>query len=104
MISELSNWGHRQASSLILSDVDFPSANHCIGAATKKITARKEIIVSGGAFGSPRFLLNSGIGDTSDLKKAGVEPLHHLPDVGKGSTDHVAASILWTEIPPPRPP
>ena len=59
-----------------------------IGGATKTFKARREVILSLGAFGSPQALMVSGIGDTQELQKAGVTPVHHLPGVGKNLQDH----------------
>ncbi|MDE2362081.1 MAG: GMC family oxidoreductase N-terminal domain-containing protein [Hyphomicrobiales bacterium] len=59
-----------------------------VGDETKTVRARKEVIVSGGAFGSPQLLMLSGVGDAEALKKAGVAPLHHLPGVGENLQDH----------------
>ena len=50
--------------------------------------ARREIILSAGAFGTPAILMRSGIGDAADLQKAGVAVKHHLPGVGKKLQDH----------------
>ncbi len=47
-----------------------------------------EIILSAGSIGSPHILLNSGIGDSSELTALGIQPVLHLPDVGKNLTDH----------------
>ncbi|RXW14761.1 hypothetical protein EST38_g11095 [Candolleomyces aberdarensis] len=52
------------------------------------VTAKKELIVSAGAFGTPHLLLNSGIGDRKELEDVKVKSIHHLPDVGKGLSDH----------------
>ncbi|KAJ8507343.1 hypothetical protein ONZ45_g10276 [Pleurotus djamor] len=57
--------------------------------ATRLITATREIILSGGVIGTPNILLHSGIGDSASLLRAGIKPLHHLPDVGLNFTDHV---------------
>src|SRR5260370_2324100 len=50
--------------------------------------ARREVIVSSGAFGSPQILLLSGIGDAEALKAQGILPLQHLPRVGRNLQDH----------------
>lgn len=61
------------------------------------VTARKELIVSGGAFETPHLLLNSGIGDKNELEDVQVKSIHHLPDVGKGLSDHLAFQpIGWS--------
>ncbi len=48
----------------------------------------KEIILSAGSIGSPHILLNSGIGPRTELAALGIQPVLHLPDVGKNLTDH----------------
>ncbi|KAH6912227.1 hypothetical protein BKA70DRAFT_829049 [Coprinopsis sp. MPI-PUGE-AT-0042] len=60
------------------------------GGARTVLTARKEVILSGGAFGTPQILLNSGIGDRQDLASVGVQTVHHLPDVGRNMHDHTS--------------
>ena len=57
---------------------------------TLSVTARKEVVLSGGTFETPHILLNSGIGDKAHLDSVGVKTIHHLPDVGKGLSDHVS--------------
>ncbi len=61
------------------------------GAMTVK--ANKEVILSAGAVVSPKILLQSGIGDGSELKERGVESTHHLPGVGKNLQDHAAILV-----------
>lgn len=52
------------------------------------IKARKEVILSAGAFHSPQLLMLSGIGPASDLKMHGIPVLQDLP-VGKMMSDHL---------------
>ncbi|KAJ2931949.1 hypothetical protein H1R20_g5138, partial [Candolleomyces eurysporus] len=70
---------------------------------TRILSAAKEIILSGGVIGTPQILLNSGIGNKTELETLGIPPLLNLPDVGQGLTDHVATTIAWTVIPPNTP-
>ena len=64
---------------------------------TRRIAARREVIVSGGAIGSPQMLLLSGIGDGAALQRLGIAVQHHLPAVGENYHDHVAANVqMWT--------
>jgi choline dehydrogenase len=69
-----------------------------------KIAAAREVILSAGAINSPKILMLSGIGDSADLKKAGVEAVHHLPGVGRNFQDHILlAGCIWeykTPLPP----
>ncbi|KPQ08003.1 MAG: oxidoreductase [Rhodobacteraceae bacterium HLUCCA12] len=51
--------------------------------------ARREVIVAGGAFGSPRLLMLSGIGPADELRSHGLEVAHELPGVGQNLQDHL---------------
>jgi choline dehydrogenase-like flavoprotein len=57
--------------------------------------ADREVIVSAGAFGSPKLLQLSGIGDPADLAAAGIETVHALPGVGKNLHDHCDVDIVY---------
>lgn len=54
----------------------------------KTIRAKREVIVSAGAFQSPQLLMVSGIGDRTELEAQGIAVVHHLPGVGKNLHDH----------------
>lgn len=53
------------------------------------IRARREIILSAGAIGSPQLLLLSGIGPARHLRTEGIEVVHDAPEVGSNLQDHV---------------
>lgn len=59
------------------------------------LTARREVILSAGAIGSPHILMNSGIGDGDVMSQAGVQPKHELPGVGKNLQDHLQARPVF---------
>lgn len=59
------------------------------------LKARREVILSGGAVGSPHILMLSGIGDATELKAAGIDPTHSLPGVGKNLQDHLQARTTF---------
>ena len=63
--------------------------------AVKRIRARREVIVSGGAINSPMLLMNSGVGPAGELKAVGIEPRHDVPGVGKNLQDHVQARFTF---------
>ena len=52
-----------------------------------------EIILCAGAINSPQLLMLSGIGDADALTQAGIEPIHHLPGVGRNLQDHVCVRV-----------
>ena len=55
----------------------------------KEVRARRDVIVSGGAFASPQLLLLSGIGPARELRQLGIDVAHELPGVGKNLRDHI---------------
>ena len=58
------------------------------------LRANREVIVSSGAIGSPKLLLQSGIGPADHLKKAGVAVKHDLPGVGENLQDHLDLFVI----------
>ncbi len=58
------------------------------------LRANREVIVSSGAIGSPKLLLQSGIGPADHLKKAGVNVRHDLPGVGENMQDHLDLFVI----------
>ena len=58
------------------------------GKELKQIRARREVIVSSGAFQTPQLLMLSGVGDAAALAKHGIAATQHLPGVGQNLQDH----------------
>lgn len=65
------------------------------GGAMQDIRARKEVILSAGAIGSPQILMLSGIGDPEDLSPHGIEVRTALRGVGKNLQDHLQARPVF---------
>jgi len=59
------------------------------GGKVKLIEAGQEVILSGGAFGSPHLLMLSGIGPRDELAAHGIDVVHELPGVGQNLQDHL---------------
>jgi choline dehydrogenase len=59
----------------------------------RKILARREVVLTAGAYGSPALLMLSGIGNGQDLTSLGIDVKHHLPEVGRNLRDHPAADL-----------
>ncbi|MGJ5007368.1 GMC family oxidoreductase [Bradyrhizobium oligotrophicum] len=60
------------------------------GGVPVEVRARKEVILSGGAYNSPQLLQLSGIGAPELLEEHGIEVRHALRSVGEGLQDHYA--------------
>ncbi|KAK6977663.1 choline dehydrogenase [Favolaschia claudopus] len=61
----------------------------------REIVARREVIVSGGAFQTPQLLMLSGIGDRAQLKQFGIRTVVHLPGVGSNLQDNDEVPAWW---------
>lgn len=62
----------------------------------RHIRARREVILSAGAYGSPQLLMLSGIGPTEELRAHGIETVHELPGLGRNLQDHLDYIITYT--------
>jgi choline dehydrogenase len=56
--------------------------------------ARKEIVVSGGAFNSPQLLQLSGVGPAELLRKHGIDVVLDAPGVGHDLQDHLQVRVV----------
>ncbi len=54
-----------------------------------------EVIVSGGAYGSPQLLLLSGLGPAEHLRDMGIEVVRDMPAVGSNLHDHFNTNLNW---------
>jgi choline dehydrogenase-like flavoprotein len=58
------------------------------------ILADREVLITSGAIGSPKLLLQSGIGPADHLSTVGVKVLHDLPGVGSNMQDHLDLFVI----------
>ncbi|MER2536329.1 MAG: GMC family oxidoreductase N-terminal domain-containing protein [Rhizobiaceae bacterium] len=68
--------------------VDRPGAQPLV------LPADREIILSSGAIGSPKLLMQSGIGPAEHLRSVGIAPVHDLPGVGSNFQDHLDLFVI----------
>jgi len=64
-------------------------------AAPRTFTAKYEIVLCAGAFGTPALLQLSGIGDKSILDAAGITTIVHNPSVGRNMSDHTLVPLVF---------
>ena len=60
-----------------------------------QVKARREVILSSGAIGSPQLLMVSGVGAAEELGAQGITVRHNLPQVGKNLQDHLQARLVY---------
>ena len=58
------------------------------------LRAKREVIVTSGAIGSPKLLMQSGIGPADHLRAVGVNVVHDLPGVGGNLQDHLDLFVI----------
>lgn len=59
------------------------------------VRARREVVLSAGAIGSPQIMMLSGIGAGDELQKHGIEVRAEIPGVGKNLQDHLQARPVF---------
>lgn len=55
--------------------------------------ARREVIVSAGAIGSPALLMRSGIGPAEELRELGIDPVLDRAEIGQNLQEHPGIAI-----------
>ncbi len=73
---------------VLFADKRATGVEYSKGGQILQVHARREVLLSAGAFQSPQLLMLSGVGDSAQLRQVGIEPLHHLPGVGQNLQDH----------------
>jgi choline dehydrogenase len=106
----LTVWTHAQALGLQLSPLEHvpTSAGAWTGARQRacgvtvlrngdkvSVTARKEVILSAGAIGSPQLLQVSGIGPAALLQSHQIPVVADLPGVGENLQDHLQIRTVY---------
>jgi choline dehydrogenase len=57
------------------------------------------VVLCAGAYGSPAILLRSGIGPADELRMLGIEPIAHVPGVGRNLHDHPSLYLKFSGTP-----
>lgn len=58
------------------------------------VHARREVLLTSGAIGTPRLMMLSGIGPVEHLDSVGVDVHHNLPGVGQNLQDHLDLCVI----------
>jgi choline dehydrogenase len=72
----------------------------CRDGKTQHVAAREEVVLSLGAINTPKVLMQSGIGDASEMREFAIDVHQHLPGVGKNLQDHSCLPLNY-EFPQP---
>ena len=98
--ANLTIWTQSHVERLILGTEDS-GRKRCTGVVVQRqgrslqVRARKEVVLSAGAIGSPQILQLSGIGPAELLKHHGIDVAHDLPGVGENLQDHLQIRAVF---------
>ncbi|MEP2641806.1 choline dehydrogenase [Roseobacter sp.] len=65
------------------------------GGQVQTVTARREVVLCGGAINSPQLLMLSGVGEAAQLADHGIDVKQDLHGVGKNMQDHLQARLVY---------
>jgi choline dehydrogenase-like flavoprotein len=75
------------------SDAVATGVEAIIGGETQTFQAKKEVILCAGAFGTPKILELSGIGNEELLRQLDIPVTVHSPNVGENLQDHLMTGV-----------
>ncbi|WP_432349996.1 GMC family oxidoreductase N-terminal domain-containing protein (plasmid) [Shinella yambaruensis] len=64
-----------------------------VGGRVQIETCEGEVLLSASAINSPKLLMLSGIGPQEQLRRHGIEVLHHSPGVGRNLQEHASTQV-----------
>jgi choline dehydrogenase len=83
------------ATKVIFQDARAVGVEYQTSAGRQVSHARAEVIVSGGAYGSPQLLQLSGLGPAQHLQDMGIAVIRDMPAVGANLHDHFNTTASW---------
>jgi choline dehydrogenase len=84
-----------QATKVLITDGKATGVEYQSASGRQTALARREVVVSGGAYGSPQLLLLSGLGPAAHLQEMGIPVVRDMPAVGSNLHDHFNTAVAW---------
>jgi choline dehydrogenase len=86
---------HAHTQRILVENGRAVGVQYSLGGKQHEAKAKREVILSAGAIGSPQILMLSGIGPPEHLKEHGIETVAALPGVGKNLQDHLQVRVVY---------
>jgi choline dehydrogenase len=84
-----------QATRVVITDGRATAVEYDTGGTRRTARVGREVVVSGGAYGSPQLLQLSGLGPAAHLREMGIEVIRDMPAVGSNLHDHFGIYLMW---------
>ncbi len=91
----LAIWTGCQARRIVLKEGRATGIELLRKGARETVTARREIVLSGGVVNSPQLLMLSGIGPADELRRHGIAVVRDMPGVGQNLQDHLLTRVQY---------
>ena len=86
---------HAHATKVLIENGRAVGVEYQSPAGRQTARANAEVIVSGGAYGSPQLLQLSGLGPAEHLREMGITVVADMPAVGSNLHDHFNTYLSW---------
>lgn len=86
---------HAQTRRILLDGRRAVGVEYAVNGEIRRASARREVILSAGAYHSPKLLMLSGVGPSAHLHQLGIKCVNDLPGVGRNLQDHYGYSIVY---------
>ncbi len=70
------------------------------GGRAESVSARREVVMSAGAFGTPQILMASGLGPGAHLQSLGITTVLDIAGMGQNLQDHISALLIYKALVP----
>ncbi len=84
-----------QATRVVIEDGRATGVEYASPRGREVALAVREVVVCGGAYGSPQLLQLSGLGPAAQLQAMGIPVLRDMPAVGSHLHDHFCTYLMW---------
>lgn len=88
-----------EVESLVWSENRISGVTYRKNGALESVESAREVLLSAGAYNSPKILLLSGIGPSQELTELGIDSRLDLPGVGKNLQDHLIVPMVFDTYP-----
>jgi choline dehydrogenase-like flavoprotein len=84
-----------RATKVLFENKRAVGVTYTAGGGLDRVDAAREVVLAGGAFGTPQLLQLSGVGRPEDFVPLGIPVVHESPGVGQNLQDHLDFILAW---------